>query len=94
MLLIMEFHLSGKVIALYLDSNTAKGCLCNQEGKVSPFLFRLVCCILNLDHKHGITLIPAYRDTHLNVEVDYLSGGRLVPGWCVLPHIALVVFQL
>ena len=37
----MAFHLSGKVVALHLDNNTAKGYLCNQGGTVSPFLSRL-----------------------------------------------------
>ena len=32
----MTFHLSSKVVALYLDNSTAKTYLCNQGGKVSP----------------------------------------------------------
>ena len=67
----MTFHLSGKVVALHLDNSTAKAYLCNQGGTVSPFLFRLGCWILRLTDKHGITLIPAYIPTHLNVEVNY-----------------------
>ena len=69
----MAFHLSGKVVALHLDNSTAKAYLCNQGGIMSPFLSRLACQILSLINKHGITLIPAYISTHLNVEADYLS---------------------
>ena len=75
MLCRMAFHLSGKVVALHLDNSTAKAYLCNQGGTVSPFLSRLACWILSLTDKHGITLIPAYIPTHLNMEVDYLSLG-------------------
>ena len=73
MLCRMAFHLSGKVVALHLDNSTAKAYLCNQGGTVSPFLSRLACQILSLTNKDGITLIPAYIPTHLNVEADYLS---------------------
>ena len=45
---------------------------------VSLSLSRLVCNVLSLTQKHGITLIPAYIPTHLNVEADYLSWGRMV----------------
>ena len=68
MLCRMAFHLSGKVVVLHLDNSTAKAYLCNQGGTVSPFLSRLACWILSLTDKHGITLIPAYIPTHLNVE--------------------------
>ena len=73
MLCRMAFHLSGKVFALHLDNSTAKAYLCNQGGTVSPFLSRLACRILSLTDKHGITLLPAYIPTHLNVEADFLS---------------------
>ena len=33
----MAFCLSGKVVSLHLDNNTAKAYLCNQGGTVSPF---------------------------------------------------------
>ena len=75
----MAFLLSGKVVALPLDNNTAKAYLCNQGGTVSPFLSRLTCQILSLTDKHSITLLPAYIPTHLNVEADYLSQDRLLP---------------
>ena len=75
----MAFCLSGKVVALDLDNSTAKAYLCNQGGTVSPFLSRLACLILSLTEKHGITLIPAYIPTHLNVEADYLSWDQLLP---------------
>ena len=42
---------------------------------MSPFLSRLACHILSLADKHGITLLPAYIPTHLNVEADFLSSG-------------------
>ena len=73
MLCRMAFHLSGKVVALHLDNSTAKAYLCNQGGTVSPFLSRLACQILSQTDKLGITLIPAYTPTHLNLEADYLS---------------------
>ena len=72
MLCRIAFHLSGKVVILYLDNSTAKVYLCNQGGTVSPFLSRLACWILSLTGKHGITLILAYIPTHLNVEANYL----------------------
>ena len=43
----MAFCLSGKMVALHLDNNTAKAYLCNQGGTVSPFLSRLSCQILS-----------------------------------------------
>ena len=76
----MAFHLCGKVVALHLDNSTAKAYLCNQGGTVSPFLSRLACQILSLTDKCGITLLPAYIPTHLNVEADFLSRDRLLPG--------------
>ena len=79
MLCRMAFCPSGKVVALHLDNSTAKAYLCNQGGTVSPFLSRLACWILSVTKKHGITLIPAYISTHLNVEADYLSWNRLLP---------------
>ena len=69
----MAFCLSGKVVDLHLDNSTAKAYLCNQGGTVSPFLSGLACQILSLTNKHGITLIPAYIPTLLNVEANYLS---------------------
>ena len=44
--------------------------------------------------KHGITLIPAYIPTHLNMEGDYLSQQKLEPEWHLLPHIVQAGFQL
>ena len=84
----MAIHLSGKVVALHLDNSTAKAYLCNHSGTVSPFLFRLACQILSLTNKHGITLIPAYIPTHLNVEANYLSWDQMLPEWHLLPHLA------
>ena len=76
----MAFCLSGKVVALHLDNSTAKAYLCNQGGTVSPFLSRLACRILSLTDKHGITLLPAYIPTHLNVEADFLFLGLPASG--------------
>ena len=81
----MAFCLSGKVVALYLDNSIAKAYLCNQGGTVSPFLSRLACRILSLTNKHGITLLPAYIPTHLNVEADYLSQDWMLLEWHLLP---------
>ena len=88
----MAFCLAGKVVALHLDNSTAKAYLCNQGGTVSPFLSRLVCQILSLTNKHGITLLPAYIPTHLNVEADYLSWDWLLPEWHLLPQVAHAAF--
>ena len=82
----MAFQLSGKVVALCLDKSTAKAHLCNQGGTASLFLSRLVCHILNLAYKHGITCHPVYIPIHLKGEADYLSQGRLVPEWHLLLH--------
>ena len=84
----MAFHLSGKVVALHLDNSTAKAYMCNQGGTVSPFLSRLACQILSLTDKHGITLLPTYIPTHLNVEADYLSQDQLFLEWHLLPQVA------
>ena len=73
MLCRMAFCLSGKVVSLHLDNSTTKAYLCNQGGTVSPFISKLDCQILSLTDKHGITLLPAYIPTHLNMEGDYLS---------------------
>ena len=73
----MAFCLTGKVVALHLDNNTAKAYLCNQGGTVSSFLSSQACWILSLTDKHSISLIPAYIPTHLNVEADLLSWGSV-----------------
>ena len=90
----MAFSLSGKVVALHLDNSTAKAYLCNQGGTVSPFLSRLACWILSLTDKHGITLLPAYIPTHLNVEADFLSWDWMLPEWHLLPQVAQAAFCL
>ena len=69
----LAFYFSGKVVTLLLDNSTAKAYLCNQGSTVSPILSRLASWILSLTNKHGISLIPAYIPTHLNVQADYLS---------------------
>ena len=94
MLCRMAFCLSGKVVALDLDNITAKAYLCNQGGIVSPFLSRLACQILSLTDKHGITLLPAYIPTHLNVEADYLSWDQLLLEWHLFPQVAQAAFCL
>ena len=94
MLCRMAFCLSGKVVALHLDNSTAKVNLCNQGDTVSPFLSRLACWILSLTDKHGITLLPAYIATHLNVKADYLSWDWLLLKWHLLPQVAQAAFHL
>ena len=94
MLCIMAFCLSGKVVALHLDNSMAKDYLCNQGGTVSPFLSKLVCQILSLIDKHGITLIQASIPTHLNVEANYLSQDWMLPEWHLLPQVVQVAFHL
>ena len=88
----MAFWLSGEVVAL-LDSITVKAYLCNQDCTASPFLSRLTCNIFNLADMYGITLIPSYIPTHLNVEADYLAQGRYVPEWHLLPNATEASFQ-
>ena len=61
---------------------------------MSPFLSRLACWILHLTNKHGITHIPTYIPTHLNVEADYLSWDQLLPEWHLLPQVAHSAFCL
>ena len=90
----VAFLLSGKVVALLLNSNTAKACLFTQDVTVCLLLSRLVCSILNMANKHGITLFPAYIHTHVNVDPDYLFWRRLVLEWYLLPHMGQVVSQL
>ena len=90
----MAFCLSGNVVNLHLDNSTAKVYLCNQGGTVSPFLFRLACWILSLTDKHGITLIPAYISTYLNVEADYVSQDQMLPEWHLLPQVTHAAFYL
>ena len=94
MLCRMAFYLSGKVVALHLDNSAAKAYLCNQGGTVSSFLSRLVCQILSLTNKHGITLLPAYIPTHHNVEADFLFQDRMHPEWHLLPQVAQAAFHL
>ena len=61
---------------------------------MSPFLSRLAYQILSLTHKHGITLLPAYIPTQLNVKVDYLSQDWLLLEWQLLPQVAQAAFCL
>ena len=70
MLCLMAFHLAGKVVAMHMDNSIMKAYLCSQGGTVSPFLSRLVCCILHLADKNRLPLIPAYIPTHFNVEAN------------------------
>ena len=58
------------------------------------FLSRLACWILRMTNKHGITLIPAYISTHLNVEADYLSQDGMLPEWHLLLQVAQAAFHL
>ena len=94
MLYRMSFHSYGKVVALHLDNSTANAYLCNEGGTVSPFLSRLACWILSLTDKHGITLIPAYIPTHVNVEADYLFQDQMLPEWHLLPWVAQAAFHI
>ena len=60
---------------------------------MSPFLSRLTCWILSLTDKHGITLLPTYIPTHVNVEADFLSWDRMLPEWHLLPQVAWTAFH-
>ena len=81
------------MVALHLGNCTVKAYLCNQGDTISSFLSRLACWILSLADKYSITLIPIYIPTHLNVEANYLSWGRLHPGWHLFHHIAQAAFK-
>ena len=84
----MALHLSGKVVALYLDNSTAKAYLCNQGGTVSPFLSRLACQILSVTATSMVLLLfAACIPTHLNVEADCLSQGWILQEWHLLPQV-------
>ena len=61
-----------RMVALHLNNSTTKAYLYNKVVQL-PFLSRLTNHTLNMADKHGITLIPAYIPTHLNVETDYTS---------------------
>ena len=61
---------------------------------MSPFLSRLACRILSLTNKHGITLLPAYIPTHLNVKADFLSQDQMLLEWHLLPQVAQAAFHL
>ena len=82
-----------RLLALHLDNSSAKAYLCNQGGTVSPFLSRLACQILSLTDKHGITLLPTYIPTHLNVEADFLSWDQMLLEWHLLPQVTQAAFQ-
>ena len=82
----VAYQLSNNVVALHLDNSIAKAYLCNHDGTATHFPSRLACYILNMATKHGITLIPAYLNTHFNVEANYLSWVQLVPEWHLLPY--------
>ena len=61
---------------------------------MSSFLSRLTSWILSVTDKHGITLIPAYIPTHLNVEADCLSQDQMLLEWHLLPQVAQAAFCL
>ena len=50
--------------------------------------------LISLIDKHGITLIPAYIPTHLNVEANYQSQGQMLPEWHILPRVAQAALHL
>ena len=77
----LALWLSYKVVALHLENSTAKIYIYNQDGTKSLLLSRPACYILNLAKKHDITIIPTYTPTHVYLENEYLSWGRLVLEW-------------
>ena len=87
----MPFCISHKVVALHLDKSTAEAYLCN-EGHTGFLLSRLAHCILNMANMYGITLIPAYIPTHLNVEADFHPQDWFVPKWHLFLCIVHAVF--
>ena len=81
----MACHLLDNVVALHFDNSTAKAYMYSQGGTLSPLFSRGGCWTLSLTDKHGITLLPAYIPTHLNVEADYLSWGQMLLEWHLSP---------
>ena len=89
----MAFWLSGNVVSLHLDGSTAKAYLCYQ-GESIHLSFQT--SLLHFVYGQSAWYY-SYSNIHiylLNVEDDYLSWGRLVPEWHLLPHIAQTAFQL
>ena len=83
------------MVALHLDNSTAKAYMCHQGGTESSFLSRLACQILSLTNKHGITLLPEYIPTDLNVEGRFsMSRDQLLLEWHLLPQVAQAAFHL
>ena len=81
------------MVALHFDNSTLKFTYVVKVIQY-PYFFPDYC-ISNLANKHGITHIPAYKYTHLNVKAtDYVSWERLVLEWHLLAYIAQSVFQL
>ena len=64
----MAFSLIWQGGHLTFGCNTAKAYLCNQGG--TSFSLQTSLPVLYLVEKHGITLIPAFIPTHLNVEAN------------------------
>ena len=67
------------------------------------YVIKVVQCIFIFIDEHAaywiwlasmVLLIPVCIPNHFNVYANCLSQGRLVPEWCLLTHIAQVVFQL
>ena len=70
------------MVVLHLDNSNAWGYLYNQDGIPSFCLSRLASYVFNLVDKQGITFIPAYLPTHLNVGADYLRVLWFPSGTC------------
>ena len=56
----MAIFLSGKVVALHLDNNTAKACLCNQ-GSAESLAFQACLLLIESDQQ-------AWYKTHYSIH--------------------------
>ena len=79
----MAFWLSGNMVSLHLDNDTAKAYICIQSGTISSFSFLTNLLLFNLADKHGINLIAVYiHACSFNVESNSLMekvGSRVAP---------------
>ena len=67
----MAFHLSGMTVALHLDNSTAKDCLWNWNGTLSPS-FGTTLWHIESGIQACVTHISAYKLTYLNVKSNYM----------------------
>ena len=75
----MAFPLSDNMVTLHLDNRTAKAYYIIKIVQ-HLFLSRLVCHILNMVDKHGITCIIAYIPIHVICGSQLPIAGKVGSG--------------